>query len=203
MRDAGEEPMMKKCPYCMEEIPEESKVCKFCNSAVVKKCPFCAEEINALAKKCRFCNSDLASPTGEAKPKRSRAQMRADTTLGEERGIAVTLLLILLTCGIWGLVVQYKIGDEISRHQGKGQINAGMDLLLVFLTCGLWGIYLMYKYPKVLQEITIEEEMPVVDLAVPCILLTIFGFHLVALLILQNELNKHWDAHRTLRAAGM
>jgi hypothetical protein len=100
-------------------------------------------------------------------------------------------------------VVTYKIGDELERHQGKGQINPGMDLLLVFLTCGFWAIYIMYKYPRVLQEITVEEEMPVVDVVVPCILLTVFGLQIVALAILQNELNKHWEAHRTLKASGL
>lgn len=195
--------MMKKCPYCAEDIPQESRVCKFCSSTVVKKCPFCAEEIVVLAQKCRFCNSDLGSPTGEPKPEPTRARRRADSTLGEERGIVVTILLILVTCGLWGLVVLYKIGDELERHQGRGQINPGMDLLLTVLTCGFWGIYLMYKYPQVLQEITVEEEMPVVDLAVPCILLTVFGLQIVALAILQNELNKHWQAHRTLKASGL
>jgi hypothetical protein len=195
--------MSKKCPYCMEEIPEEAKVCKFCNSAVVKKCPFCAEEINAVAKKCRFCNSDLTSSTGEGKAKASGTKVRAERTLGEERGVGVTLLLMILTCGIWGLVVMYKMGDELNQHQGKSQINPGVDLLLCIVTCGLWGVYVMYKYPKVLQEITIEEEMPVVDVMVPCILLTIFGLQIVAVLILQNELNKHWEAHRTLKASGL
>ncbi len=195
--------MMKRCPFCAEEIPEESRVCKFCSSTVVKKCPFCAEEIVATARRCRFCSSDLSGGTGEPKAKPTRARQRADSTLGEERGIVVTILLIFVTCGIWGFVVLYKIGDELNRHQGKNQVNAAMDLLLFFVTCGFWGIYLMYKYPRVLQEITVEEEMPVVDVTVPCILLTVFGLYIVALAILQNEMNKHWEAHRTLKASGL
>ncbi len=188
---------MKKCPYCAEEIPAESKVCKFCGSAVVKKCPYCAEEIVALARKCRYCQSDLAGPAGEGKPGRAAARLRADRPVGEERGVAVTVLLTILTCGIWGLVVQYKIGDELNRHQGRSQINPALDLLLLFLTCGFWGIWMMYKYPRVLQEITAEEQVPEVDLTVPCILLSFFGLHIVALAILQSELNKHWELHRT------
>ena len=196
--------MMKRCPFCAEEIPQESRVCKFCSSTVVKKCPFCAEEIVATAVKCRYCSSDLSGgATGEPGPRPTPKRQRADATLGEERGILVTILLCIVTCGIWGLVVQYKIGDELNHHQGRNQINAGMDLVLVFATCGLWTIYIMYKYPRVLQEVTVEEEMPEVDLSVPCILLTVFGLHIVSLAILQNELNKHWEAHRTLRASGL
>lgn len=179
---------MRKCPFCLEEIPEDAKVCKACSSTVVKRCPYCAEEIVATAKKCRYCGSDLESP--------APASLGRDLPCGERREIVVTLLLTLVTCGIYALVVQYKIGEEINRHQGKNQIDAGMDLLLVFLTCGLWAIYLMVKYPRALQEIVAEEGRPTSDLVLPCLVLTIFGFHVVALLILQNELNHHWEIHR-------
>lgn len=194
--------MMKRCPFCGEEIPEESRVCKFCSSAVVRKCPYCAEEIVAVARQCRFCGSDLAGG-GSAGPGERRARPAREAPLGEVRGVAVTILLTILTCGIYGLVTLYRIGEELDRHQGKGRINAGMDILLLFVTCGLWSFYVMYKYPQVLQEITLEEEMPPVDVTVPCILLTVFGLYIVAVAILQSELNRHWEAHRTLRASGL
>ena len=180
---------MRKCPYCLVEIPEDAKVCKHCNMAVVKKCPACLQEIMATARKCRFCNADL-----EAK---SVPSAKADVPCGERREIVMTLLLILLTCGLYGLVVQYKIGDELNRHQGKNQINAGLDLLLMFLTCGFWGFYMMYKYPKALQEVIQEEGGPTTDLVLPCLLFTFFGLHLVAIMILQSELNKHWELHQS------
>jgi hypothetical protein len=189
--------MTKACPFCAEQIPRESRVCKFCHSALSRKCPFCAEEIGATERACPICKSDLASPVRGAS-----AAPRAHGPLGEERGIALMVILTILTCGIWGIYVQYKIGDELDRHQGKGRINAGLDLLLTFVTCGLWFIYVMYKYPRALQEITVDEGAPPVDLTVPCLLLTIFGFGFVALAILQNEMNKHWDAHRGLGPRG-
>lgn len=188
---------LRKCPFCLTEIPIQAKVCKQCNSTVVKRCPLCAEEIVATAKKCRFCGGNVETP-GAAAP--AAKTLRSDVPCGERREIVLTLLLLFLTCGIYGIVLQYKIGDELNRHQGKNQINPGMDLLLTFLTCGLWIFYVMVKYPRALQEITTEEGVTPVDLVVPSILLTIFGFHPVALLILQSELNKHWDAHLPARS---
>ena len=180
--------MMKPCPHCNAEVPEESKVCKSCGHAVVKKCPYCAEEIQPTAVRCRYCRADLEATGG--KP------VANDLPVGEVRGIVLTLVLILLTCGIWGFVLIYQMGEELERHQGKSQINPGMDLVLTLVTCGIWAIYLMYKYPQVLHEITREEGVTPVDLTLPCLLLSVFGLQIVALLIFQDALNKHWDEHR-------
>jgi hypothetical protein len=179
---------MRKCPFCLQEIPAEAKVCKHCGKTVVKKCPACSGEIVATAKVCRYCNSTM-----DDKP---APPLRSDAPCGERREVMMTVFLIILTCGLYGLVVQYKIGREINRHQGKNQINAGMDLLLLFLTCGLWGFYMMYKYPSALMEIIQEEGGTPTDLVLPCILFAILGLHVVSLLILQGELNKHWELHQ-------
>jgi hypothetical protein len=183
---------MRKCPYCLQEIPEEAKVCKHCSKAVLKSCPACSREIVATAKVCRFCGAGIDAPP--------RPTLRLDSPCGDRREVILTLVLIFLTCGIYGLWVQYKIGDEINRHQGRNQINPGLDLLLVFLTCGLWGVYTSYKYPKVLEEMSLEEGGARSDLAVLCLLFTLLGLHLVAILILQSELNKHWELHRSTPA---
>ncbi len=179
---------MRMCPFCHGEILEEAKVCKHCNATVVKRCTACSEEILAAARRCRYCGQDQGAP-GAA------PQVANDRPCGERREIVMTLLLILVTCGFYGLFVLYKIGEELNEHQGQNRINAGMDLVLTFVTCGLWGIYLMYKYPQALDEIVQEEGSPKPDLVLPCLLLTFFGAHIVAVLILQNELNKHWQKH--------
>jgi hypothetical protein len=192
--------MMRKCPWCLQEIPEEAKVCKHCSRTVVKRCRSCQEEIVATAKKCRFCSADLEEKPGAPPPVAPEPVkayvMRPNSTCGERREIVTSLVLIFLTCGFYGLYLTYKMGDELNRHSGRNDINPGMDLLLTFLTCGIWGFYLMYKYPKTLQDLIQEEGGPANDLVLPCLLLTFFGLHIVALLILQGELNKHWELHQ-------
>jgi hypothetical protein len=184
---------MRKCPFCLQEVPEEAKVCKHCGKTLVKRCTSCNQEILAAAVRCRHCGADLSAPG--ALPVKATV-MRSDAPCGERREVVMTLLLILMTCGIWGLVVQYKMAAELNLHRGRNELNPGLDLLLVFLTCGLWVFYLMYKYPQTLQEIIHEEGGPPTDLVLPCLLFTFFGMHIVALLILQGELNKHWELHQ-------
>lgn len=184
---------MRKCPFCLAEIPEDAKVCPACTSTVVKKCTACHAEILATAKRCRFCSADL-----EGKP--VAVGRLAEVPCGERREILVTLLLIFLTCGIWGLVVQYRMADELNRHYAKASLNPGRDLALIFLTCGLWSFYIMVRYPQAMQEMIALEGGPTKDLVLPSVLLTFFGLHLVALLILQDELNKHWEQHAPARS---
>jgi len=188
---------MRKCPFCLQEIPEEAKVCKHCSKTVVKRCTACNEEILATAIKCRFCHADLAA---KAAPIPVKATIVRDTPCGERREVVLTLVLMFLTCGIYGLVVMYKMGDEINRHLGRNELNPGMDLLLTFLTCGFWSWYVMYRYPKALQDMVMEEGGPKTDLVLPCILFAIFGMGIVSFLILQGELNKHWELHQSSNA---
>lgn len=48
-----------KCPFCMEEIADNSEKCSLCHSEIVKPCPFCRENIQADALKCKHCGSML------------------------------------------------------------------------------------------------------------------------------------------------
>ncbi len=51
-----------KCPYCSEEIEDDTTKCPYCAEEIkdkTKKCPYCAEEIKNDAIKCRFCWEEL------------------------------------------------------------------------------------------------------------------------------------------------
>jgi hypothetical protein len=50
---------MNKCPYCLEEVNEEARVCKACGRWVdhPRECPFCKEPFASDALKCPHCAS--------------------------------------------------------------------------------------------------------------------------------------------------
>ena len=184
---------MRKCPFCLQEIPEEAKVCKHCGKTVVKRCPACNEEIVATATICRFCKSDLSA---KPPPIQVQATIVNDLPCGERRDILVGLILMIVTCGFYGLYHIYKMGGEINRHHPNARLNPGVDVLLMILTCGFWGWYVMYKYPREVEEMVRAEGGTSGEIAVPCLLFSLFGLYLVSFMILQGELNRHWEQHQ-------
>jgi hypothetical protein len=125
--------------------------------------------------------------------------------LGEERNIPLSLVLSLITCGLYGFVWMYKIGDDLRKSLRRDEPRAGLDLFLTLLTCGLWGIYVAYKYPVLIAELQQKRGLPKSDLSLVCILLAIFslwkvyGFGLIGLVLMQNELNRIWRSQRQER----
>lgn len=195
----------KPCPWCNEEIPAVSRVCRHCGTPVVQRCAACLEEIAVRAGRCPKCGADLALAGPEKEPPPPRPEAAASgpeaRVLGEERGLFVTLVLSVLTCGIYQMVVLYSMGCELNAHHGRGRLRPGLDLLLTFLTCGFWSIYVMYRYPATLREITEDEGGPRVDIVLPCLLFMVGTYlvpplYFVGPLLLQDELNAHWKRHR-------
>lgn len=192
------------CPSCGQPASEGARVCKGCGAALSKRCPHCAEWIAVLAARCPFCAADLAggpapvlrtahaAPAGGISPGAGR--------VGERRELILAFLLTFVTCGIFGLYLMYKIGDELNEHSGSSGLNPGLDILLGLLTCGLWFIYARYRYAETLRDLSVREGGEAQDVTTLCLVLDIaalcFGFTaLVSLLVLQNEVNRHWERH--------
>lgn len=116
---------------------------------------------------------------------------------GEERSIGLAIFLTLVTCGVYGVVWLYKIGRDLSRASGGNEPHPAVDVLLTLATCGIWGVYLGYKYPSLINQMKQRLRLPPSELPVICLLLALFSYGfpplvLVALSLVQNELNKLW-----------
>ena len=70
-----------KCPFCMEDIADNSEKCSLCNSDIVKPCPYCMEKILADALKCKHCGSMLNSAQPQPTPQQPQYQQPATQLL--------------------------------------------------------------------------------------------------------------------------
>ena len=120
--------------------------------------------------------------------------------IGTRRDPALTLLFILLTCGIYYLYFIYTVSREIAEFTGDRDTSPALELLLCVVTCGIYNVYWDYKTGKRMAEMCAEVGLPPTDNAVLYLILDLLGiggFASVGIInaaLQQDVLNKIWQA---------
>jgi glucan phosphoethanolaminetransferase (alkaline phosphatase superfamily) len=115
-----------------------------------------------------------------------------------ERSIGVSIVLTLVTCGIYDLFWDYWMGCEIRDHSNRQDINPGLDIFFMIITCNIYYFFWLYKMSGILRESEATcfpgEASRMME---PWLLVVIglIGATLVSDAILQYDLNRHWDRH--------
>lgn len=105
--------------------------------------------------------------------------------------IAVGIILTLITCGIYGLVWQYKQMSALNSFLGRQEYSFGLWLVVSIVTCGVFAMYYEYKMALGINEIKemhqrrIDSNLPLI-----CLLLSLFALGIVSLAIQQSEINQ-------------
>ncbi len=110
------------------------------------------------------------------------------------RDLVVVGLLTVFTCGIYALYWQYKTTEELKTVSRK-DLNPGLELLLSLVTCGIFSIYAHYRNAQIVTEQMkalrgAHEDKSMVILALDVASLVVGVTWVVAVVILQDELNK-------------
>lgn len=120
--------------------------------------------------------------------------------LGTPRDPALTLVLILLTCGIYYLYFIYVVSRETQEFLGEPEFSPGVEVLLSLITCGIWNIYWDYRIGKRIAQMCEQVGLPPTDNAILYLLLDLVGFGgfgslgLVNPVLQQDGLNRVWKA---------
>lgn len=109
---------------------------------------------------------------------------------GESRDPIMTLVLTLVTCGLYGLYWLFVTTEEVNKGLGREEYNFVKEFLLTMVTCGLWGMFWMWRFSNSIVEI--EQKwgvQPKMD--APILFVTyIFG---LGPFFMQTSLNNAWD----------
>lgn len=72
----------------------------------------------------------------------------------KKRSIPLTIIYTIISCGIYGLYLIYKLADELICELDYEKIdNAGLNVLWAILSCGIYLGWWHYKISKYLSTI--------------------------------------------------
>ncbi len=105
----------------------------------------------------------------------------------KERNIAVSIILSLVTCGIYDIYWMIVLNDELKHEAGEDNFTSGgVVFLLSLVTCGIYSIYWSYKMGEFVDKMNEKDS----NTNILYLILSLFGFGIIVYALMQNELNK-------------
>jgi Domain of unknown function (DUF4234) len=111
--------------------------------------------------------------------------------VGRRRSTGLTILLSIVTCGIWTLVWAYQNGKEIKDHSGTGL--GGVAYLIITLLLSPVTMFLMASEVEELFRRD-GKEPPITTIWGLWFLLPLIG-PIIWYVRMQQSLNDYWTAH--------
>ncbi len=150
----------------------------------MKYCPKCGKEVHDQDRFCRNCGYDFDAEGKEESPYVVKeTKTTAIPVSVEYRNIAVCIILMIVTCGIYGLYWQYRLTEDCNAlYPNDYSTSGGMAVLLTFITCGIYGFYWAYQMGR---KVSKDDSSS----SILYVLLYLF-LGIVCYALLQSEINK-------------
>lgn len=164
------------CNNCGAQIADNSKFCQSCGAPVAQQTP-------------------PQQPFYQASPQFNQQWNPMPPAGIEKRDIAITIILSIVTCGIYALVWLARMNDDINKLSNRqDELSGGVVAILSLVTGGLFAIYWAYKAGEKLNEAKSMRGIPTDSNAgIIYLLLSVFGLGIVTYALIQSELNKFAD----------
>ncbi|MCA5013142.1 MULTISPECIES: DUF4234 domain-containing protein [unclassified Enterococcus] len=115
-----------------------------------------------------------------------------------KKSVPLIILLSFITCGIYSLFWMYDVTRQLCEVNEDQTTNPGLVVLLSIITCGIYTLYWWYKIGSMFVESQARENVrPIVDNKIVLLVLSIFGFSIISMGILQADLNRFWEKLET------
>ena len=109
----------------------------------------------------------------------------------KKRDIAVSIILSIVTCGIYSIIWFINLTDETKAAAKENNFSSGgIAFLLTLVTCGIYGIYWAYKMWEFIEKAKADRKMtPWSSTPILYLILSIFGLSIIVYALMQNDLN--------------
>ena len=110
------------------------------------------------------------------------------------KNIAVSIILSIVTCGIYGIVWFININDDVNTVSGnQNATSGGIAFLLTLITCNIYGLYWMYQMGSRLDDAAAQRGLLTQNRGIIYLLLSFLGLSIVSYALMQDQLNKYAD----------
>lgn len=108
----------------------------------------------------------------------------------KERNIAVSIILSIITCGIYAIYWFIVLTDEAKDASGsESATSGGIAFLLTLVTCGIYGYYWAYKMGETISTAKSKNGLEANSNSILYLILQLLGLGIVNYAIMQNDLN--------------
>ncbi len=80
-----------------------------------------------------------------------------------KRDIVTSIILSIVTCGIYGIFWFISITDDARIVSGDDRLSGGKCFLLTLVTCGIYGFYWAYLMGKAMMQAKAKNDLPADD----------------------------------------
>lgn len=169
---------MSFCPKCGTQCPEGTKFCENCGNPIAAGAP----AQNTASQNIPPQNIPPQYNSGYNQPNYGGYSSGIKT-----RGIAVSIILSIITCGIYGIYWMIKLNDEINELSGeRNATSGGMVFLFTLITCGIYSFFWMYKMGERCDRIKGANGSS----GILYLVLALFGLSIVDYCLMQDTINK-------------
>lgn len=189
--------MSKFCFKCGKELDDSAVFCSGCGAnQQLNTISTTDDNVNANT------NNDTTTTTKQQPTQTTSNEQTTYTTntqsntngytrsLVKNRSIALSIILSIITCGIYGLFWYAFMVDDANKVSGEyDSTSGGLTILYSLLTCGLYKIYWSYKVGKQLYNAGSNCGKDISDNSILYLILSLFGLSIISDALIQNDLN--------------
>ena len=172
----------------------------------MKYCPNCGQQVSEGIMFCSYCGASLASANNgnvnQAQPntqqnyyqpnmQQNNFNNQANVPKVTEKNIVVTILLSMVTCGIYGIIWYINMVNDLNTISDEKSPSGGSVFLFTLITCGIYGIIWEYKAGQRLYATGKKYGKDTQDNSTLYLILAIFGLQIVNYCLIQSELNRY------------
>ena len=108
-----------------------------------------------------------------------------------KRSIPVSVILSIVTCGIYGIYWMIMLNNELNRLSNHPKdMGGGLVFLLSIVTCGLYALFWYYKMGKQCDELRAMRGEMSDNSGVICLLVGLLGLGIINYCLMQDNINK-------------